>query len=108
MILAYIVIGFLLFFVVCHHFDALLRYQHENHHEAWVDDGRPRGFGFRPAGSSSISMSLFMFRGFKEAPSWVLSDESALIKYSRVAQIQRVWKWYSFMIFPVVFIASIT
>jgi hypothetical protein len=67
-------------------FDRLLRAEYEGHRQIWEADGRPRGFFWRPAESSSfdilsqVARLRLNFAWLFRTPSWIA--ESPLYKVS--------------------------
>lgn len=108
MIAAYFIIGVVLFLLGCFLFDDLIKYQYESHHDEWIADGRPRGYGFHPNRSSYLSMCIIGWRHRKKIPGWANDDDAARIKYGRLIKFNRLWLWYCLLVFPVVIIATNT
>ena len=108
MLAIYFIFGFVLFLFGCLLFDDLLKCQVERFPESWIKDGRPRGFSFKPSGSSYISMWRLTNRGFSTVPSWAKSDKVALKRYIRLRIFSKLWKWYVMLVVPVVLITAIT
>jgi len=58
--------------------DRLLKYQYEQHHEAWVRDGEPRGFFFTPEGGGSTwAYAKYFRRIVRVTPEWIKRDPRA-------------------------------
>ena len=80
-------------------FDRLVRAQYERHREAWIEDGRPRGFFWRAPECTSFASSVALHRLtltlLFSTPAWV-ADSTAyrtLLKRLRVS----VLLWNAFI-----------
>ena len=108
MLLAYGISGFILFLIGSWLFDDVIEYQQANHLEAWKEDGKPMGFGFKPFGSSYIAMCFVGLRYWKTVPVWAQQDVSAHKKCMRLIKFNRLWLWYCILIIPVAIVAAST
>lgn len=80
--------------------DDLIRYQYEKHYDAWVADGRPKGFFYVPPGSNPwthFRVSSFP-REKSPVPTWAVGDPGAELRFVRLVQLAR-WQRRAFPIF---------
>lgn len=90
-------------FFVFYYFDALLRYQHQNHFDEWVKDGKPIGIFWVPTDASLFRGGLA--RNYASiallicSKPWIESDEEA----KRLRRKLQIAALIYFVIFGLVF-----
>ncbi|MFV1873539.1 MAG: hypothetical protein ACMZ64_09485 [Oleiphilus sp.] len=92
MVISIFILGLLLAIVSFSLFDDLIEHQYDNYRSQWELDGKPRGFGFNPSGSSYLSMCVLTSRLHKEIPEWALNDYEAQKKFKRYSIVNGACK----------------
>ena len=63
--------------------DRLLKYQYENYYEAWLEDGRPDGFFFKPKEGSIFNTIFITPDPSEKKGEWIDGDKKALYLYKK-------------------------
>lgn len=87
-------------------FDRVIRYQFENHFDAWSSDGKPRGMFFNPKGSSTLAFWKASFIISKAMPEWIVEDSNAITEYKKYIFWGKVTKWYLILFFPLLILGK--
>jgi hypothetical protein len=106
MILTLLIIWLIIAALVAFAFDTLIKYQHDNYYECWMDDGNPRGMFYSPADGSYMAMCLLTFFPSPATPGWVTGDVEAERIYGRYLFWARVNKWYAICFIPLIVVAT--
>lgn len=87
-------------------FDRIILYQHQNYHEEWKLDGRPRGMFVNPKGASMLGFWVMGFKIWKCVPEWAENDVCACSLFRRLFFWKRVGIIYSLLFIPLIIIFS--
>ena len=77
-----------------YYLDLIIKYQYFNDHNAWKDDGCPRGFFFNPKGGSWMAWNLIGYRWLSRQPDWISNDRVAMTMYGRLKNLYFFIKCY--------------
>ena len=84
--------------------DLLVRHQYANYRNEWLKEGEPRGFIFKPEGSSYKFYVKNPFSSQKENFVWAKNDEHAQKLIRSLDMLHRLVKLCSITYLPILFL----
>jgi hypothetical protein len=83
---------------------ALVRLEYDRYRVAWLDDGSPIGYYWRPPQAifvwSRVAMNILQVRWLFQTPSWVRNDPQA----GELLRKYRIYFLVSILLLPIVFV----
>lgn len=86
---------FVILFMAFINFDRLVQTEYKLYRDSWIQDGKPRGFFWKPPKSSLISgwfaMQRLTFSWLFKTPNWVQSDIKATSLLRNLRKYVLIW-----------------
>jgi hypothetical protein len=87
--------------------DKLLKIQHQEFKSDWENDGKPRGFFYKPDGSSLTSFWKLSYADVDTQYRWIKNHSEASKLFSILKPLSKLCFWYCLFIVPLIVLTKL-